>query len=139
MLLKYADDERKMFKERANEGNDQAEDNAVARPRSKLEYVDGVERLADMPLPFLIDLPNGSSEAVFIIGSKNASSGMVPILEYCNGRRTVLDKDGGNGIFLNSHDSTMQAKVCKTVESVPEIKNNTAFWQIFVNLEDVRD
>ena len=42
---------------------------------------DGVERLADMPLPFLIDLPNGSSEAVFIIGSKNASSGMVPILE----------------------------------------------------------
>ena len=81
MLLKYADDERKMFKERANEGNDQAEDNAVARPRSKLEYVDGVERLADMPLPFLIDLPNGSSEAVFIIGSKNASSGMVPILE----------------------------------------------------------
>ena len=81
MLLKYADDERKMFKERANDGNDQAEDNAVARPRSKFKYVDGVERLADMPLPFLIDLPNGSSEAVFIIASKNASSGMVPILE----------------------------------------------------------
>ena len=53
----------------------------MARPRSKFKYVDGVERLADMPLPFLIDLPNGSSEAVFIIASKNASSGMVPILE----------------------------------------------------------
>ena len=43
------------------------------------------------------------------------------------GRRTVLDKDGGNGIFLNSHDSNMKAKVFKTVESVPEIDDLTVF------------
>ena len=49
MLLKYADDEMKMFKERANDGNGQAEDNAVARPRSKFKYVDVVGRLSDMP------------------------------------------------------------------------------------------
>ena len=82
MFLKYADEEMKMFKERANDENGQAEHNAVARPRSKFKYVDGVERLADMPLPFLSDLPNGSSEAVFIIASKNSSSGIVPILEF---------------------------------------------------------
>ena len=61
------------------------------------------------------------------------------MLEWCNGRRTVLDKDGGNGLFLRSHDPTMQAKIYKTVESVPEILNNTVFWQIFINLEDVLD
>ena len=82
---------------------------------------DGVQRLADLPLPFLIDLPNGSSEAVFLIASRNAASGLVPILEWCLGKRTVLDKNGGNGIFLASHDGTMLAKVYKTVESVPEI------------------
>ena len=81
MFLEYADDEMRKYKERANDGNGQGEDNAVAPPRSKFKYVDGVERLADMPLPFLIDMPNGSSEAVFTIASKNASSGMVPILE----------------------------------------------------------
>ena len=58
MLLKYADDEMKKFKERANEGDDQPEDNAVARPRLKFKHVDGIERLADMSLPFLIDLLN---------------------------------------------------------------------------------
>ena len=51
----------------------------------------------------------------------------------------MLDKDGSNGIFLHSHDHNMKAKVFKTVESVPEINNCTAFWQIFIKLEDVRD
>ena len=51
----------------------------------------------------------------------------------------MLDKDGSYGIFLSSHDSNMKAKVFKTVESVPEKTNNTTFWQIFINLEDVRD
>ena len=37
------------------------------------------------------------------------------------------DKDNGNGLFLASHDPSMQAKIYKTVESVPEILNNTVF------------
>ena len=37
MLLKYADDEMKKYQERANDENGQAEDNAVARPRSKFK------------------------------------------------------------------------------------------------------
>ena len=45
------------------------------------KYVDGVERFSDLKLPFLVDLPNGSCEAVFLIASKNAGSGLVPILE----------------------------------------------------------
>ena len=49
--------------------------------RNTFKYVDGVERLSDMELPFLVDLPNGSSEAVFIIAAKNAGFGIVPILE----------------------------------------------------------
>ena len=43
MLLKYADDEMKKYKERVNDGNGQGEDNAVAPPRSKFKYVDGVK------------------------------------------------------------------------------------------------
>ena len=51
-------------------------------PKMKtFKYVDGVERLSDMELPFLVDLPNGSSEAVFIIAAKNSGFGVVPILE----------------------------------------------------------
>ena len=106
------------------------------RARRTFKYLDGVERLIDMELPFLVDLPNGSCEAVFVTAGKNAGCGVVPILEWCNGRRTVLDREGGNGIFLASHDPRMHAKVYKTVESVPEIYRNNVFWQIFVNLED---
>ena len=43
------------------------------------KYVDGVESLSDVKLPFLVDLPNGSCEAVFLIASKNAESELVPI------------------------------------------------------------
>ena len=64
---------------------------------------------------------------------------MVPIPEWSNGKRSVLVKDGGNGLFLASHDETMKAKIYKTVESVPEILNNQVFCQIFINLEDVLD
>ena len=48
--------------------------------RKTFKYVDGVERLSDMELPFLVDLPNGSSEAVFVVAAKNAGCGLVPIL-----------------------------------------------------------
>ena len=91
------------------------------------KYVDGIERLCNMELPFLVDLPNGSCEGVFLIAANNASCGLVPVLEWCNGRRTVLDRDGGNGIFLASHDATMKALIYKTVECMPEILNNSVF------------
>ena len=51
------------------------------RPRLKFKYYDGVERFSDSKLPFLVDLPNGSSEAVFLLASKNAGCGLVPVLE----------------------------------------------------------
>ena len=73
------------------------------------------------------------------IASKNAGSGMVPILGQCNGKSTVLDSGGGNGIVLALHDPSMLAKIYQTVESVPAISVLTVFWQIFINLEDVRD
>ena len=128
MLLKYADDE---FKESLHPVQQEplGENGNVplVEQRGKFKYVDGVYRLRGMSLPFLVDLPNGSSEGVFLTASRNAGCGLVPILEWCNGRRTVLDKDGGNGTFLHSHDPDMKAKVFKTVESGPEIENNTVF------------
>ena len=48
----------------------------------------------------------------------------------------MLDREGGNGIFLASHDASMEAKIFKTVQSVPAILQNNVFWQIFVNLEE---
>ena len=69
MCLDYADNELERSLVPGNE------------PRPKFKYVDGIQRLADLPLPFLVDLPNGSSEAVFLIASRNAASGLVPILE----------------------------------------------------------
>ena len=126
-LLKYADDELRKSMVPAREppvDGDRARD---AGHRRKFKYVDGIERLCDMDLPFLIDLPNGSAEAVFLTASKNAGCGCVPIMEWCNGRRTVLDRDGKNGVFLASHDPTMKALIYMTVESVPEIIGNTVF------------
>ena len=64
---------------------------------------------------------------------------MVPILEYLKDRQTILGKSGSNGLFLASHDATVKAMVYKTTESVPEIRNNAVFWQIYVNLEDSMD
>ena len=51
------------------------------QPRPKFKYIDGVQRLSDLPLPFLVDLPNGSSEGVFLTASRNAGCGLVPVLE----------------------------------------------------------
>ena len=80
VLLKYADDELRKHLQLPEDAEPQ-NDPPPARIRRKFKYVDGVEILSDMPLPFLVDLPNGSAEAVFVIASKNGSAGMVPILE----------------------------------------------------------
>ena len=52
MCLDYADDELERSLLPGNE------------PRPKFKYVDGIQRLADLPLPFLVDLPNGSRESL---------------------------------------------------------------------------
>ena len=75
----------------------------------------------------MIDLPNGSCEAVFLTASKHAGCGCVLIVEWCNGQRTVLDRDGKNEVFLACHDPTMKDLIFKTVESVPKIIGNTVF------------
>ena len=57
VLLKYADDEMKASlqpEEKALLGNVNV---PMIKPRLKFKYVDGIQRLSDMPLPFLIDLP----------------------------------------------------------------------------------
>ena len=81
MLATYADDELKEYLQQGNGQHAEGDNVAVLRNRPKFKYVDGVERLSDMPLPFLVDLPNGSSEAVFLIASKNSACGVVPITE----------------------------------------------------------
>ena len=92
-----------------------------------------------MELPFLIDLPNGSAEAVFTMAAHNSGSGVIPILEYIKDKQTIIDKTGSNGLFLASHDPTVKAMVYKTTESVPEITKNAMYWQIYINLEDSLD
>ena len=64
---------------------------------------------------------------------------MIPIMEYLKDKQTIIDKNGSNGVFLESHDMTMRAMAYKTTESVPRIRNNTVFWQIYINLEDTLD
>ena len=46
----------------------------------------------------------------------------VPINEYIRDRQTILDKTGGTGVFLNSHDRGMKSLVYKTTVCVPEIE-----------------
>ena len=91
------------------------------------KHVDGVDRLANMDLPFLIDLGNGSCEAVFLTGARNCGSGVIAILEYLKDKQTLFDKKGTNGVFLGSHDPTMLSTVFKTTESVPTIHQNSIF------------
>ena len=81
MLASYADEQLKEHLQLANGQNAEGDNVPVLKHRPKFKYVDGVERLTDMPLPFLVDLPNGSSEAVFVIASKNSACGVVPIME----------------------------------------------------------
>ena len=81
MFLKYADDEFKASLEPV-QGPLQENENALAVEQpGKFKYVDGVYRLCNMPLPFLIDLSNGSCEGVFLTASRNAACGVVPIFE----------------------------------------------------------
>ena len=102
----------------------------IVRRESKpivFKHVDGVDRLANMELPFSIDLPNGSCEAVFLTGARNRGSWVIPILEYLKDKQTLYDKKGTNGVFLGSHDPTMLSTVFKTTESVPTIYDNAIF------------
>ena len=79
MCLKYADDELRASLQPVNDPEGQNEPAVEIRP--KFKYLDGTQRLSDLPLPFLVDLPNGSSEGVFLTASRNAGAGLVPILE----------------------------------------------------------
>ena len=63
LLLNYAEEEMQRYNHPQRPAGD--EDPPIIRVRKCFKYVDGVERLADMELPFLLDLPNGSSKAVF--------------------------------------------------------------------------
>ena len=84
MFLKDADDEYNRYKDfliAPHEPGPQSEGIPLTKLRPMFKYVDGVERLSDLKFPFLVDLPTGSCEAVFLIASKNAGSGLVPILK----------------------------------------------------------
>ena len=95
-------------------GDDEGNGKNGTEKKRTFKYVDGVERLCDMELPFLVELPNGSCEAVFLTASNNNGCGVIPILEYVHGRQTIVDKLGGNGVFLHSHDRNMKAEIFKT-------------------------
>ena len=137
LMMEYAQEElRKAINPQQGEQNHQREQGLK---RKRFKYVDGIERLADMELPFLIDLPNGSAEAVFTMAAHNSGTGVIPILEYIQDKQTIVDKTGANGLFLASHDSNVKAMVYKTTESIPEITKNAMFWQIYINLEDSLD
>ena len=125
MLLDYADQQ---YRDAMAVGDD-AQGEARQRDAKPVtfKYVDGVVRLVNMELPFLVDLPNGSCEAVFVTGARNRGSGVIPILEYLKDKQTLVDKKGTNGIFLGSHDATMLSTVFKTTESVPTIQENYIF------------
>ena len=73
--MEYAEEELRKYT------NPQPGPDGVVQPNLKIrkcfKYVDGVERLTDMELPFLLDLPNGSSEAVFGTAARNSGCGMV--------------------------------------------------------------
>ena len=89
--------------------------------------------IGHLKLPGRIQLPNGSCEAVLM------SASYIPVLEYVKDKQTIVDKSGGNGMFLASHDSTLKAFVYKAAKSVPAIPQNNVFWQISINLQDALD
>ena len=104
-------------------------DGMVNEKRKVLTFkdLDGIRKVADLPLPGLLKLPTGSCEAVLLRVSRNNGFGYVPINEYIRDRQTILDKKGTNGLFLNSHDGNMEALVYKTTVSVPEMPENNMF------------
>ena len=61
------------------------------------------------------------------MASPNMGCGVIPIMEYLKDKQTIIDKNGSNGVFLESHDMTMRAMAYKTTESEPRIRNNTVF------------
>ena len=132
MASKYHKEKSKKILERVGDQKDGVE-------RLTFKDIDGIRKLADLELPGLLKLPTGSCEAIFLRGARNNGFGYVPINEYIRDRQSILDKNGNNGIFLNSHDDNMEAVVFKTTESVPEIPANNIFWYIFVNTEDSFD
>ena len=81
MLLEYADTQLQLAREADNAPLPQGLERPRVKPVKTFKYVDGIERLSNMDLPFLVDLPNGSCEAVFVTASRNSGSGLVPILE----------------------------------------------------------
>ena len=83
MLLKYADDEMKNhLQPRVNDQQPENEgEEVLPEYQYKFKYVDGIERLRNMPLPFLLDLPNSSCEGIFCVAANYAGCGMVPVLE----------------------------------------------------------
>ena len=93
----------------------------INRNRLTFKDLDGIRKVADLPLPGLLKLPTGSCEAMLLRVSRNNGFGYVPINEYIRDRQTILDKSGNNGLFLNSHDPSMEALVYKTTVSVPEL------------------
>lgn len=95
--------------------------------RLTFKDLDGIRKLADLPLPGLLQLPTGSCEAMLLRVSRNNGFGYVPINEYIRDRQTILDKGGNNGIFLNSHDGEMKALVYKTTVCVPEMPRLNMF------------
>ena len=87
MLYDYAEEELRKAKAPDNVELKEGKETPPPKLLRTFKYVDGIERLCNMELPFLVDLPNGSCEGVFLIAAKNASCGLVPVLEWCNGRR----------------------------------------------------
>merc|ERR1719320_2360134 len=111
MASKYLKEESKKILERVGDEKDGVE-------RLTFKDIDGIRKLADLELPGLLQLPTGSCEAIFLRGARNNGFGYVPINEYIRDRQSILDKNGDNGVFLNSHDGDMKAVVFKTTESV---------------------
>ena len=72
-------------------------------------------------------MPTGSCEALLLRVARNNGFGYVPINEYIRDRQTMLDKFGKNGLFLNSHDLSMEALCYKTTVSAPAMPASNMF------------
>ena len=80
-LLKNADDQLLLAQQPVYGPLPEGVQRQDAKQLKTFKYIDGIERLSNMELPFMVDLPNGSVEAVFLTASRNAGCGLVPILE----------------------------------------------------------
>ena len=81
MLMDYANEEMTLSKLPVHGPLNDGERGPFVKHSNTFKYVDGVERLSNMDLPFLVDLPNCSCEAVFLTASRNAGCELLPILE----------------------------------------------------------